>query len=216
MNVVFSGGWANNSQYRGQYPPPGNAGSGSQPWTQGPPRPGGPPTSQPNSGQWCQPSYQSPQQVVILEMQFRSAFAVDVTGDSNCLWWLQAQQQWGPNMSGAGATSPLRPMGPRPPYRQDGKPYSMSSALPGVKVGSVSAMLAGDPVDFVSWYWLRRCFCCRVSLLPVKLPLRCLSPQFLRSAKCRFPLTASRRLCRFYINVNDSLAPMFTPSKLGA
>nr|CAD7452330.1 unnamed protein product [Timema tahoe] len=101
-------GWSNNSQFRGQFPPqgPGAVPQAPQQWAQGPPRPAG---AQPSNNQWDQhryppagqPPYQPPS---------------------------QSQQQWMSNMPtpGVGQSSPLRPpMGPRPPFRPEGKPFPM-------------------------------------------------------------------------------------------
>ncbi|XP_073984826.1 trithorax group protein osa isoform X3 [Rhodnius prolixus] len=93
-------GWSNNnnSGYRGQYPGAGSPG-GPQQWGQGPSRPGAPPPPPQTNNQWPppQPPYQSP----------------------------QTQQGWGMGTPGVGQGSPLRPpLGPRPAFRPDSKPYN--------------------------------------------------------------------------------------------
>ncbi|KAK7866048.1 hypothetical protein R5R35_008556 [Gryllus longicercus] len=110
-------GWSgNNTQYRGQFPPQGPVPQGSQQWPQGPPRPSGPPGAQGSSNQWDQHRYPA-------------------AGQSAYQQPPQSQQQWVPGMAtpGVGQSSPLRtPMGPRGPYRPEGKPFPIS-APPGGK-----------------------------------------------------------------------------------
>ena len=111
MNLFCSTGWRSGTPYGNQYPPqgssPGPVQTAGAPWV--PPTQGGPQQPRPA---WDQ------------SQRYPGPPAVGATPTYNGTGLQGPPQPWGPPI---GPNSINRPpyMGPRPPYRPDGKPYAM-------------------------------------------------------------------------------------------